>query len=481
MDLKMHALKVLAPQLEDPGNPQCCPLCLPQYSAMLLHPSGEPALTALLDCAHSFFDSCAKVLATPRTRDDLPPLRRMLARNVLRCGTKIWHGYLPSRSPDVLAQFVSALYAFMQAPFLRGRRPMKPGVTFSKSRRGVWPSSLTDLLPFGIEASFAAHVFWWDTLITCDAYPFLVMILDIARPSILPLFLADQHRAKLMDSLLIALTSSLPKSPTARGEADPISAWTPRERRNGPPFAAEFIHKLLVGHDCQIGDSRGFYVGYESVLFEAVSAIFHDAETRSHLLEHHASILTSLALTIHLELCLPESALHPDFIAARERHGITRPGAIEQEFATGARMTQMLVLTRRTVRACARLGCSAVAAATSPEEYGKLQTCARCKLFQYCGRECQQADWKGAGGGAPHKKLCPVLCKLAEGGALDAHRPYAEYAQVYNRIDITMEDVGLLVSWARTSKLVDEAMISGYLSLPFGMEGTSWPRPAHWL
>ncbi|EJD38717.1 hypothetical protein AURDEDRAFT_116365 [Auricularia subglabra TFB-10046 SS5] len=138
-------------------------------------------------------------------------------------------------------------------------------------------------------------------------------------------------------------------------------------------------------------------------------------------------------------------------------------------------MTQMLIVARRGIRACARLGCTAVAAATRPDEYAKLQTCARCKLFRYCGRECQQADWKGTNGGVAHKRLCPVLCRLSEGGALDAHRPHEEYAEVFNRIgvQVTKEEIGLLVSWARTSGLVDEAMISGFLYLPVDMKG--WP------
>ncbi|EJD38703.1 hypothetical protein AURDEDRAFT_154053 [Auricularia subglabra TFB-10046 SS5] len=471
LDLKSHASNVLTPQLEDPGNPQCCPRCISQYASMLMEPASEPALTELLDGEHTFFDSCAKVLAAPRTVDDLQPLRDLLERNALRCSTKTWHAYLQPQSPDVLSQFLSALYLFLQAPFFRGRRMLNRGSTFSKSRRGVWPLSLTDLLPYGLEASIAAHVFWWPSYLTGGAYTFLIMVLDLARPSILPILLADRNRTILMDTLLQLLTSTCAKPPRVRPRA------LSKLPQGLPHIAAEFFHTLLVGSDCVLGDSHGFYVGYEAALYEAISALFNDDATRAALQPHLHSILTGLAVTMHVQLSLPESALHPDFIARRARDGTLRPSVIEKELASGARMTQNLILARRRVRACARLGCSVVAAVAHPDEYAKLQACARCRLVRYCSRQCQQADWKGANDGVAHKKVCPVLCRLAEGGALEAHRPYDEYAELYNRIGITAEELRLLVAWARSSKLIDEAEISGFLSLPIGPEGLVWPRP----
>jgi hypothetical protein len=43
----------------------------------------------------------------------------------------------------------------------------------------------------------------------------------------------------------------------------------------------------------------------------------------------------------------------------------------------------------------------------------ELQTCARCKLAKYCGRECQTADWK-----AGHKAVCKHAATLQRIAAL---------------------------------------------------------------
>ena len=41
------------------------------------------------------------------------------------------------------------------------------------------------------------------------------------------------------------------------------------------------------------------------------------------------------------------------------------------------------------------------------------QRCSRCKVVYYCGRECQQADWK------EHKKTCQPYCPT--GGQESGH------------------------------------------------------------
>ena len=44
-----------------------------------------------------------------------------------------------------------------------------------------------------------------------------------------------------------------------------------------------------------------------------------------------------------------------------------------------------------------------------------LKACAKCKTTQYCGRDCQKANWKA------HKKLCSSLAAKASAGASTEH------------------------------------------------------------
>ncbi|EJD38704.1 hypothetical protein AURDEDRAFT_116362 [Auricularia subglabra TFB-10046 SS5] len=461
LDLQLHAAKVLTPQLADPSNPRCCPLCISQYGHMLTLASLEPALAVLLEHEHGFFGACANAVAAPRTTDDLQHLRRLLESNVLSCSTQYWHPCLPPRSGDVLCLFVSGVYKCLEAPFHRGRRPLKPGSTFSKPRKGVWPLSLGDLLPYGLEESIAAHVFWWNTCLTPSIYPFLIMILDIARPSVLPHLIAGRQRTMLMDTVLKLLNSPSTASSTGQSDVSSFSTWTPRQRSTAPTIAAELINTLMTGHDSRTGEFARFSAGYELALFEAISGIFNDNDAREALNHLNRMLLMTTALGIHARLELPETTLPAELVAFRAY--LHPPGVLEQQSATGARMTQMLVINRRNLRTCAGPGCTTVAATTNRAEAAKLQACSRCKFFRYCGRDCQQADWKGGSGHVAHKKLCPVLCRLSDGGALDGDRSFEDYSDVYDRVGVTKDELDILVQWARTSKLIPEAMTTRFL------------------
>ncbi len=48
-----------------------------------------------------------------------------------------------------------------------------------------------------------------------------------------------------------------------------------------------------------------------------------------------------------------------------------------------------------TVRKCSLVTCPNI-----EEKYGKYKVCSRCKISNYCSKECQIADWK------EHKKYC---------------------------------------------------------------------------
>jgi len=60
---------------------------------------------------------------------------------------------------------------------------------------------------------------------------------------------------------------------------------------------------------------------------------------------------------------------------------------------------ERITVCEKTGRACLKCG------ATETVERKRLNQCARCKAVNYCGRECQVADWK------EHKKLCKILKK----------------------------------------------------------------------
>lgn len=60
-----------------------------------------------------------------------------------------------------------------------------------------------------------------------------------------------------------------------------------------------------------------------------------------------------------------------------------------------------------------------------------LRRCSKCRLFQYCTRNCQQAHWWGAGGHAQsHRAVCNLLARL------DSPRSFANAAYTASELEL---------------------------------------------
>ncbi|EJD34759.1 hypothetical protein AURDEDRAFT_140521 [Auricularia subglabra TFB-10046 SS5] len=463
IDLVHYATNVWTPELQDPDNPRCCPLCFSLYVRVIFSPESKPQLDILLVDCHDFFGACTRMLSAPRHADDLPRLQRLLEGTVARCPNTAWHEYTKEHVGRELESVVFSLYRCLTHVIGAGPRPVKRTSTFvRKSRKGRWPVAVEQLLPHGVHDSLWAHAIWCHTLICLLSFMFLQKLLEIACPTILPALLNDSHREILMDSVLTVMRMPFPqfgqaqRLPLDAYQNMAAAAWLSDPHNGVVDIAVRFIHTFVSGPDAHMDDIFRFHAGYERVLFETLIAVADGGIRRDNSTRDSVAAMAS---SLHGFLHLGGSQLHPVIVAYRERVLPVASPSLNQRYTPGY-FTSVVLSQYAQLRICGGPGCSQRATATGPDEPGKLRACSRCNFMQYCSRGCQQRDWRDAAGGERtcHKALCPILCKMWAAGCSLQNQRTKEFSATFERADISPSEFQIIHNCASTSAALPDAM-----------------------
>ncbi|EJD50076.1 hypothetical protein AURDEDRAFT_112260 [Auricularia subglabra TFB-10046 SS5] len=173
--------------------------------------------------------------------------------------------------------------------------------------------------------------------------------------------------------------------------------------------------------------------------------------------------IRDFAIALHKRLDLPDSQLDVDPGAARYMRATYNPIVNREHYRDAALVMALFFkeLQRRRCRACSGPGCTKV---VQDNETGRaFQSCARCRLTSYCGRECQRADW-ARGLSVPlrepglectisHKELCPILARVVSNVPMD-QTSIPQFAAGFRQLDLSREDRSLLGDWALATRLL---------------------------
>ncbi|EJD35140.1 hypothetical protein AURDEDRAFT_188827 [Auricularia subglabra TFB-10046 SS5] len=445
VDPLRHLMEVLMPQLTDPQYPRCCPRCFVFFIHMICRPDSAETLSHLLVHNHDLFDASVAFLVFPRTVSDLPVLMAQLDRNHDLCSTKDWHYIVKPNPAGLLHQFLVGIHLLIGQGFEGGVK--KKGWFKSRARKGTWPISPQQLLPRGDLASTAAYVFWCRALVSPIAMPLLIGLLEAAREHTLPHLLVSPQRELLMETIIVMLHGDPGTTPPACGIAAHPSLWL--ERINGalpPQTAALLIRVIGDGHGVKPNDTIQLMHGYDRALYPALISVLDSA---LELEEATLICLCSFAAVLHDRLRLPKSHLHWRILWWKAKKDMP------DDINVGVQLLILTLQNQSASKRCAGPACSAL---------GK-QACGQCKFIQYCGRNCQRADWKTGRAQVAettvcHKIVCPLLCRLFDAGAhVDKCKTPRQFLDSYRRANISEFEAILLLAWGISARLLPTTLV----------------------
>ncbi|EJD41472.1 hypothetical protein AURDEDRAFT_186462 [Auricularia subglabra TFB-10046 SS5] len=430
-------LKALTVQLQHYDIPVYCPPCLLMNIKRLLKDPSN-IVPCLQPTCHGFWNAAIVVLTTRRTAVEMDAIRAPLRLNIAQCPNRDSHRD-HSVGADVDDLLVEALFLCLHAAFLPGKGnrsifdPSHPKKSFA-SKRGLWPLSPSNLMPFGARQSVIMYVRWCCTLQFTGAPACLASLIFGCRSLVLPYLLESPTRQRFVWSLVQMLNMDRARDDFAWPETvsgtyslpDPVPTWftAPMERLS-LWHAGELISALTNGPDAHPEDLTEIWAGFERPLLSALNVAL-EVVTRNpeanYLHEEQADSLCHWAVCTQ-RVC-PDIPLHP---AAAHLEDEAMPKTIQGH---------LTLLYQR--RACWGPGCNVVAADVGRQ----LQLCARCKFTQYCSKECQRADWRYEH--APHKGVCPLLRPMVSAHQ-EGKTPWGRVWSIYRHSDNPEDNHNFLV------------------------------------
>jgi len=380
---------------------QLCPMCTLKHGAVLTR-AGDFALKNFpkrlftVNC-HTFLVDAMCFLTTLPTaeaeREIWPDVRR--AYNM--CLYPSNHSGNPS-DKDMLQLLMISLALTVHACLKSTRKDSTIPASTRFGTNGAWPTSVTDILPGGsTRSAFANFLHFWSRNPLWYMTTFLETLLQL--PSI-----AYDAAAALMDvrqTFLPVYTSCLTMS-GRDVQRLPVGSQEIREAHGilssfvtlGGTILSLFITLKMPPHE--------FTAGYEDVM----NAAFDEAARAEKVLPAPAFPMRLIAVRLAF---LADQ--HASNVPGQHLDAFFSPNASSSFYPSGedpyTRFYDAASPRSRESRCWAR----------DCQRYGqfesvKLMRCARCRVVQYCSRECQRSHWKSVI--LPHKVVCATLARIQD-------------------------------------------------------------------
>lgn len=424
-----------ARELSNAASPTICPICFFVFSVTLSDDPGTQAhLPRLRAECHALFDACARTLLLPRTSDDYEKLRTLMTTNRLRCRGPASNHNLPTVSPDYLHAVLDGLSQMIHAGLHQGERSAVGRASMPRKafgdKLGRWPSHTGQLFPYGEKEAVDALLDLCDLQVSGGPLGILNELLCISRAIVFPVLLSERNRMRVVR--LIARQTD----PAQLRETSRSAPWLVEGDNALLTAAIGFLQILHFGPNALPGDAQELYKGSERILLSALCACLEEAPFDGRTM----CVIGPIAIDVFVRAGYPSGVNIPMRVVNLMR------SKAEQMTPSFARTLSMLVSQTVKRRRCAAPGCGVAELEASGKPFS---TCSRCRVPRYCTKECQARDWKGAAG-LPHKKVCPVLCKLDAQSCVDLE--YAQFEAKYNTASraLTREDNLVLNEFAIT-------------------------------
>ncbi|PPQ85767.1 hypothetical protein CVT24_002274 [Panaeolus cyanescens] len=411
----LPAIRYLLSALRDPLNPKGCAesLCTALSQVALYHFVVSKPHAAIRDELRA---SLYAFITIPRTDGQLKATIQQLGKCSSSChlAAPRFHLGIAQSKPGIEKSFMECfmIIAFEKLSMVLN---LTNTIHLLKRQRKSWPTSMSDLLPFGPDKLVANLVQWYHMFPTPQAVRFSLAILKRCGPLVYHAFrdadvsniLFINHTRIMVDEMLAASTPNM------------IFALSEQYSNQVINFLRFFKH--LIGYDNVYkpvssvdGTPVSMMTGAETKIVQLCSLICYIASS-PHVdkdpsyqegISSHTTEACVLAHKIYRAFRMdqapgPALLLHPIIVAGDRTLTQTTSGSKCRKIASA-------MYIRRYIYICGAPGCKTCF--TNPDAV--LRTCTGCKTVRYCSTECQERDWKGAP--YKHKWLCKLLAKVAQ-------------------------------------------------------------------
>ncbi|EJD37139.1 hypothetical protein AURDEDRAFT_173773 [Auricularia subglabra TFB-10046 SS5] len=449
-----EALEELLCDEHRPGGGLCiiCFSCIPQ----LLKLDG-PDIVRLRTRHHDLWDACMRSLTVPRSGSQNAALRQRLQDNINNCSRRLPGDPHEELSvffvSDPLQQFrmllcnclSNCLYGVDHSSGNLAtvvKRANNPHKRFCSASR-AWPTRISQLFPYGPERTVAALIDACCAFTDTGALWILNAVLRLARPLIWDAILQPDNCLRLTWFITATLLLSLSSDPTHTAK---IAALAPPGC--SPPSDIAEAEWLRAGEEA---DAIIAFLGTVRVgPYSHPDDPERFATACGELVTGRLRYAFRVAAEYHKPTMYRRWLAFQQYIVRLGTHAVARTRVPYSDLIAhiqcNPRDRTILSIVRLALnllplhRRCAGAGCTRTM--FDLEEEGKpLSTCGKCKLFCYCCRECQRADWRTG-----HKQLCPIFVALLD--AAPPLLPPDEFLRAIHESAISDADLLELGMWA---------------------------------
>ncbi|KZW03335.1 hypothetical protein EXIGLDRAFT_828690 [Exidia glandulosa HHB12029] len=381
--------------LRDPYHPTFCLDCITRsMDALFRDETRQSAIAlALQRKHHGLLTSIMSYFTAPRDEAGMTALDALLEWNLSMCERRASH-----RAWDFSTVRVSdaALQTLSQPVRVCLRLSSKLVRKQLFSRRGLWPQSLDDLIPYGPRQSVASLLRWLDRSgrltdwmpLTAFA-PFFRDVFNICRHEFIPEFLHDATlRTRFVDIICQQLNTAT--------FAFINQLYSPSLALDRMQATVTVFNEVCVGVGSSVTAGIDIVDGLQARLLPALEIAFACADPL--VVPKLTRSLLAAQLGVHHSMGSGHQVPQRLANVYTALQGSER--GIHLDVYNRLKFLEMDVL-------CRAPDCRKHSRDT---QAGKLQLCAGCRVLKYCSRECQKRHWSTQY--SPHKPLCVRLKKL---------------------------------------------------------------------
>ncbi|EJD35497.1 hypothetical protein AURDEDRAFT_175427 [Auricularia subglabra TFB-10046 SS5] len=455
----LQTAAAFAAGLAPPLSPSICPFCFALFLNTMKPKSHESML--LLKKCHAFWDAMMVFICSDWTLDRRQIVSNILARTAFLCNKCKPRGRQTCAVPAVpgvttsagLANPFALVYQMTCSCLHGGVINHIDGSKGFGSKRGRWPTSADQLFPYGPTRSMASLVAQLGT--SSFAESVITDVVSLHRPLAFPALLIPNTRHFLIDYVVtclsacpVAVNADLAKlrQPVLPAVRDAIV----QRHLDECYYTALMLHIVVAGPDNKPDDGSRFYFLREKEVFTALDGVVLLSDGRdgwgwlAHLATHVWHRMSGF------ERVAVGHSDPPSYARELER--------TEHVHANPYRALRLYLTDgMRGSRECRGPGCGkTVHDKPTP---GAFARCGKCRIMQYCSRECQRADWKRAP--FPHKEICNMLQELLSFAPVDLPMSADEFAAACTAHAYPLEHVDRLILWATDGEVVTQFAIGG--------------------
>lgn len=435
----------LASGMHPPFSPTFCPGCFVVFTDNITFDS-DATLQLLQTKSHSFWDKLIAFVCADWTPVLHASVARLLLHSFVHC-----HRCIPRRTRvtrEALDDFLDPVmdHACMTLQICLVSRIGGQAKGFY-SKRGRWPKSADQLFPYGPERTMKSLV---DQM---SLHPLAVTVItglvSVHRPLAFPVLIQEETRGRFISAVVDRLAAAAAAAEADSARIGPtiipaVKDALAHRNLNSCSHILFMLRAVEVGVDSKDSDRLRLTHGREVDLLkplDALLSLFSDIRSVDQYVVELANRLWHTSSRARRREKLEERrGPLPSYVTWRNSQD-------EMVFRDPYRALRYYLRMKTWRRGCNLVECEKqVHDRATPALFSR---CAKCRVVQYCSRDCQKADWTHVW--IPHRDICDMLQELSTFARVEMDS--VEFADACRAHCFPLKRVDSLIEWATNGRV----------------------------